>query len=327
MAAHTGLCSSAAWRTALALVACSGLAGCYTQQSALHPAGEEADGVATLFWFMTGAGALTWIIVMATVVYAVLGKRRPKSERFADRFILAGGVAFPTVVLAVLLIFGLSLLPDWTEDEAPDLRIHVSAEQYWWRIGYELADGTRVESANEVHLPLGTTEFVLTSPDVIHSFWIPALGGKMDAIPGRTNVIRLTATKPGIYRGVCAEFCGTSHALMAFAVEVHPAADFSAWLEAQRAPEVADGSAFLAAGCGGCHVVRGVSERGAVGPDLTNFATRRTIAAGTLPNTPESLRRWLIAPEAIKPGTHMPSFAMLADTELDAIVAFLMELR
>ena len=311
-----------------AALLCLALAACSPIQSALHPAGEEAAGVALLFWVMAGAGAVIWFIVMGFALYAVLGRNRPKTERFADRFILIGGVAFPSITLAILLVFGLSLLPSWTEDEPPDIRVHISAEQYWWRIAYERGDGTRVETANEVHLPAGAiVEFVLNSPDVIHSFWIPALGGKMDAIPGRTNVLRLIPTKPGIYRGVCAEFCGSSHALMAFDVEVHSTEDFAAWLERAAAAATADVSPFARAGCGGCHTIRGVSELGSVGPDLTHLASRRTIAAGSLPNTPATLRTWLTAPEGIKPGSHMPSYAMLPDAELDALVAFLRELR
>jgi cytochrome c oxidase subunit 2 len=314
-------------RLAFLVVACAGPAACNPSQSALHPAGDEAEGVARLFWLMTGTGALIWMIVIGITIYAVLGRRRPKSERFADRFVLAGGVVFPSVVLAALLVFGLSLLPSWSEDETPDIRIHVRAEQFWWRINYELADGRRIETANEIHLPLGTAEFVITSPDVIHSLWIPALGGKMDAIPGRTNVLRLTATRAGIYRGVCAEFCGSSHALMAFPVVVHDAGGFETWLATQAAPASADGAAFVRNGCGACHVVRGVSEAGAVGPDLTHFGSRRTIGAGTLPNTPDNLRRWLADAPAVKPGIHMPPFATLGDDELDALVAFLGGLR
>lgn len=313
----------------LAAVLALPLAACNAQQSAIHPAGTDAEAVAILFWVMTAAGAAIWFIVMGFAIYAVVGRRRPKTERFADRFIILGGVAFPAVTLAVLLVFGLSLLPNWSEADSPDLRIHISAEQFWWRVDYERADGSMVASANEVHLPLGqTAEFVLTSPDVIHSFWIPALGGKMDAIPGRTNVLRLTPTKPGLYRGVCAEFCGPSHALMAFSVEVHEPAAFKAWLDAEAAPaSIADASPFLSAGCAGCHSIRGVSEAGDVAPDLTHFAARRTIAAGTLPNTADALRRWLVAPEHSKPGTHMPGYAMLSADELDALVAFLGDLR
>jgi cytochrome c oxidase subunit 2 len=315
-------------RALAAVGICLFLSGCNSSQSALHPAGEQAAEVATLFWWMTAGLVVIWGVVMGCTIYAVLGRNRPKSERFAELFILGGGVAFPTVVLAALLIFGLSLLPAWGEDEPPNLRVLVSAEQYWWRIGYEQADGSIVESANELHLPAGATvEFVVDSPDVIHSFWIPALGGKIDAIPGRTNVLRLTPTKPGIYRGVCAEFCGASHALMAFVVEVHEAAAFDAVIAREAAPADADAALFTRAGCAGCHTIRGVSEQGSAGPDLTHFASRRSIAAGTLDNTPQNLRSWLVAPDRSKPGTHMPGYAMLDDAELDAIVSLLMELR
>lgn len=314
---------------ALLLILCAPTAACSPQQSALHPAGEEAAGVAQLFWVMTGAGALIWIIVMGCALFAIISRRRPRSARFADRFILAGGVVFPTVTLAALLVFGLSLLPAWSEDDAPDLRIHVTAEQFWWRIEYERPDGSLIPSANEVHLPAGATvEFVLESPDVIHSFWIPALGGKMDAIPGRTNTLRLTPTKPGTYRGACAEFCGSSHALMALVVEVHEPAAFEAWLQTQAAPaSPADATAFARAGCPGCHTIRGVSELASVGPDLTHVASRQTIAAGTLANSPDNLRNWLIAPGEIKPGTRMPAFGMLPEEEIEALVALLRELR
>ena len=168
----------------------------------------------------------------------------------------------------------------------------------------------------------------IDSPDVIHSFWIPALGGKMDAIPGRTNVLRLTPTKPGIYRGVCAEFCGPSHALMAFTVEVLDAEDVRRVARCRRPrPPRADGTVFASAGCGACHTVRGVSEQGSVGPDLTHFASRPTIAAGTLPNTPTTCAPGWSRLDHVKPDAHMPSYGMLPAGELDALVAFLMELR
>jgi cytochrome c oxidase subunit II len=311
------------------VLACCWIAACSPQQSALHPAGKDAEELANLFWFMTIGGAIIWCLLMGAAIYAVVGKRRPRSERFADRFVFFGGVVFPTVGLAILLVFGLALLPNWRGGDAPGLRVHVVAEQFWWRLEYETEDGTHISTANEVHLPVGATvEFVLTTTDVIHSFWIPSLGGKVDAIPGRTNLLRLTPTKAGVYRGVCAEFCGTSHALMAFPVVVHEQAEFDAWLEAQQRPAInANADTFITAGCGACHVVRGVSEAGSVGPDLTHFASRRTIGAGTLELTQANLENWLIAPSHIKPGVRMPSFATLAEAERDAIVAFLMELK
>lgn len=316
-------------QAACLLFACTFLAACNPEQSALHPAGEDALELASLFWFMTIGGAVVWCIIMGAAIYAVIGRKRPRSERFADHFVFFGGVVFPTVGLAALLVFGLALLPNWAEADTPDLRVRVVAEQYWWRLGYQAPDGSQVATANELHLPVGATaEFELTSTDVIHSFWIPALGGKMDAIPGRTNVLRLTPTKPGIYRGVCAEFCGPSHALMAFPVVVHEAAAYAEWLEAQRQPATANGAEpFIAAGCGSCHVVRGISEAGSVGPDLTHFASRRSIGAGTLDLTEANLADWLVAPGHIKPGVRMPSFATLPDAERAAIVDFLLELK
>ena len=305
------------------------LAACNGEQSMLHPAGEQAEGLATLFWVMAAAGVVIWCVVMGAAIYAVLGKKRPRSERFADRFIFFGGVAFPTVTLAALLVFGLALLPNWAGGDEPDMRVHVTGEQFWWRFAYESPSGERIETANELHLPVGANvEFVLDSTDVIHSFWIPALGGKMDLIPGRTNVLRLKPTKAGVYRGVCAEFCGPSHAFMAFPAIVHPVADFQSWLEAEALPAKPAGSeAFIAAGCGGCHTVRGVSEAGSVGPDLTHLARRRTLAAGTMPMTRQALEDWLAAPSHIKPDARMPDFAALDDEQRDAIVQFLLGLQ
>lgn len=302
-------------------------AGCVPDQSALHPAGREAFDVARLFYQMTAAGAAIWVVVMAILIFAVLSPQRPKSERFADRFILIGGVIFPTLALAALLAVGLRLLPDLST-ERPGLQIRVKAEQFWWRVTYETAGGTTIETANAIHLPAGSqVEFLLDSPDVIHSFWIPALGGKIDAIPGRTNRLLLTPQVPGRYRGICAEFCGMAHALMAFDVMVKDKADFDAWLSAEARPARADTAgekAFRNAGCQACHIVRGrVEAGGRIGPDLTHFAARDTMAAGTAPNTEETLRRWLADPGAIKPGALMPGYAMLPPAELDAIVAML----
>ena len=314
----------------LALAGCAALtAACVSEQSMLNPAGDDAAAVADLFWAMATGTVVIWLVVMGITVYAVLGKRRPRTERFADRFILVGGVAFPSVTLAALLIFGLALLPDWVRADPPDLRVHVTAEQYWWRIAYERPDGSLIQSANELHLPAGqTVEFVLGSTDVIHSFWIPNLGGKIDVIPGRTNLWRLRPTEAGIFRGVCAEFCGPSHALMAFPVVVHEPADFRAFVDAQAAPArtLPGNELFVAAGCGACHAIRGTPAGGAVGPDLTHFASRRTMAAGTMPISAPSLQSWLLDPDHHKPDVRMPSYESLSSDERDALVSYLMAL-
>jgi cytochrome c oxidase subunit 2 len=305
------------------------LAACVSEQSMLHPAGEDSSAVTDLFWVMAAGTIVIWLVVMGITVYAVLGKRRPKTERFADRFILIGGVAFPSVTLAALLIFGLALLPDWVRADTPDLRVHVTAEQFWWRVAYERPDGTLIQSANELHLPAGqTAEFVLNSTDVIHSFWIPNLGGKIDVIPGRTNLWRLRPTETGVFRGVCAEFCGPSHALMAFPVVVHEPSGFEARLAAEAAPaETHPGhDLFISAGCDACHAVRGTSAGGAVGPDLTHFASRRNMAAGTLPISADTLQSWLIDPDHHKPDVRMPSYESLPMDERDALVLYLLGL-
>jgi cytochrome c oxidase subunit 2 len=315
----------------VALLGCGTvLAGCVSEQSMLHPAGEDAAAVANLFWVMAAGTVVIWLVVMGITVYAVLGKNRTRTERFADRFILIGGVAFPSITLAALLIFGLALLPDWVRADTPDLRVHVTAEQYWWRVSYEMPDGSLVNTANELHLPVGqTAEFVLNSTDVIHSFWIPNLGGKIDVIPGRTNHWRLKPTAAGVFRGVCAEFCGPSHALMAFPVVVHEPAEFEAFLAAEASPvEAREGHGlFIVAGCGACHAVRGTSAGGAVGPDLTHFASRRSMAAGTMPITAESLRSWLLDPDHHKPDVRMPGYDSLPQAERAALVSYLLDLK
>jgi cytochrome c oxidase subunit 2 len=216
------------------------------------------------------------------------------------------------------------------------LRLEVSGEQWWWRVTYRPQGGRPVASANEVRLPLGQrVEITLTSPDVLHSFWIPSLAGKVDMIPGRVNRIVIEPTRAGSFRGQCAEFCGLSHALMAFTVEVMEPEAFAAWLEhaAQPAAPPAGGEAatgarlFLELGCGGCHAVRGTPADGVIGPDLTHLASRGSLGAGILPNDHEGLVRWIAATPEEKPGVHMPAFGMLPAEELEALATYLEGLK
>jgi len=217
----------------------------------------------------------------------------------------------------------------------------VTGEQWWWRVAYTTPAGaqgkeTVVRSANEIRLPAGQrVELVLDSPDVIHSFWIPPLGGKMDMIPGRTTRLVLEPTRAGSYRGACAEFCGPSHALMAFSVEVMEPAAFERWLAAEAAPAAAPEEVaaqrgqrlFLDVGCGACHAVRGTEAAGEIGPDLTHLASRATLAAGTLPMTRDALERWISDPQAVKPGALMPAFGVLGESRVADIAAYLASLE
>ncbi len=200
---------------------------------------------------------------------------------------------------------GLSMLPDLVAP-APEgsLKIVVSGEQWWWRVRYLPPGGEAIVLANEIRLPVGEpVEFRLESPDVIHSFWIPSLGGKMDMIPGRLTRLALEPTRTGVFRGVCAEYCGTSHALMSFYVVVMEKEEFDRWLAHQAAPAeppaeplAARGQElFLANGCGACHTVRGTPADGVIGPDLTHVGSRLSLAAGILPNEPDAFQRWIAA--------------------------------
>ncbi|RWJ04864.1 MAG: cytochrome c oxidase subunit II [Mesorhizobium sp.] len=308
------------------------LTGCSGVQSALDPAGAEAGSIATLFWVMAVVGAAIWTAVTATLLCASRERRRLHSEAAAGHLILWGGAIFPSVILVVLLGYAVWLIPDirpWSQGERGGLRIEVVGEQYWWRVKYLPAGGgPAVESANEVRLPVGErVDFTLQSADVIHSFWIPSLGGKMDMVPGRVNRLSLKATKSGTYRGACAEFCGTSHALMAFTVLAMEPADFSSWLARRASPSenaTAPGyETFTAQGCAACHAVRGTDADGRIGPDLSHVGSRATIAAGILKNDESAIARFVSEPDVVKPGALMPAFGMLPTKDIAEIAAYL----
>ena len=300
----------------------------------LAPAGDEARHVAQLFRVMLPAAVLIWIAMMLFMVVAKRADSRHHTERGAQRIVFWGGVVFPTTTLAALLAYGLTMLPAMrAEMPSPTLTVRVTGEQWWWRVVYE-RDGERVESANELRLPVGEpVAFVLDSPDVIHSFWIPALGGKLDMIPGRINRFVLVPERTGRFRGQCAEYCGTAHAWMAFSVEVMTSDGFARWLRAESRP-VPEGVAraegadlFLASGCGACHSVRGTRARGEVGPDLTRLAARRYVGAGVLPMTHDALARWITAPGQAKPAVRMPAYGMLPQQQIDTLASWLGRLR
>jgi cytochrome c oxidase subunit 2 len=313
------------------------LAACSGQQSALDPAGRDADRLADLFWWMTGGTALIWLATISLTLYAAYFSRRPIDTAKTRRLVVGGGVVLPTVVLTGLLAYGLALIPRvLAPAPAGSLRVHVTGEQYWWRVAYLSPGGDAVELANELRLPVDEpVELELDTRDVIHSLWIPALGGKMDMIPGRRTRLRLHPTRTGVYRGTCAEYCGTSHAHMSFAVVVLEKAEFEAWLARQaepaRSPPEAlaarGGALFQSNGCGACHAIRGTAARGRVAPDLTHVGSRETVGAGRLANDRAALEHWVARPDELKPGVLMPAFGMLPPDDVAALAAYLESLR
>jgi cytochrome c oxidase subunit 2 len=303
------------------------LTSCAGAQSALDPAGRGAERIAALFWWMTAGAAVIWLATVVLIVYALTSRRR-HTDRAASIVIVAGGLVAPIVILTALLVAGLALLPDLVASPRVTPRITVSGEQYWWRVRYHLPGGDQIESANEIRLPAGeSVEVILESPDVIHAFWIPSIAGKIDMIPGRANRLTLEPRRVGVFRGVCAEYCGTAHALMAFDAVVLERDAFRAWLEQERRPAAIRHSRglelFLGHGCGACHAIRGTAADGVIGPDLTHFGSRRRLGAGILANDHPALTRWIAETNRVKPGVLMPAYGMLPPGDLRAIALYL----
>ena len=292
----------------------------------LSPHSGPARDIATLWWVMFVGAAIVFAVVTALVLVAALRRRSERaSESTAQRLVLWGGAIVPLVVLVALFAFVLHTLPATSAAQAKNgkLTIRVIGHQWFWEVRYA-AGG--VVTANEMHIPVGVPVRVeVRTADVIHSFWVPALNRKIDMIPGRDNELLLQADRAGTYRGQCAEFCGVEHGLMAFFVVAEPRPRFDAWLAGQQ--RGADGSdAFMSVGCGGCHTIRGTDATATFGPDLTHVASRSTLAAGTLENTPANLRRWIRDPQHVKPGNKMPTLG-LDDAQVDEIARYLETLK
>jgi cytochrome c oxidase subunit 2 len=289
-------------------------------QSALDPAGPAAAAIAEITWVLVGGAALIFAAVMALAAYAVFSRGR--SRLSANALILGGGIAFPVIVLTALLVYSLARMNALEAAGGPALRIEVTGEQWWWRVRY-----AEFETANEIRIPVGrTVELSLKSADVIHSFWVPALAGKLDMIPGRTNVLRVQADRPGEFRGQCAEYCGGPHAFMALFVVALPAEEFEAWAAKQRSPAPKASEPFVKH-CGACHTVRGTKAAGVRGPDLTHVGGRLTIGAGLLPMNRGALAGWIASSQHLKPGNLMPSFGMLDPAELNGLAEYLEGLK
>ncbi len=307
-------------------------------QAVLSPGGSDAETIATLGWVMFAGGSAIFLGVIGLAVYAHLGGETLRRRLASRRLVFVGGVLFPAVTLTALLTYGLILTgARLAAPEADALRIEVTGEQWWWRVRYPATgDAPEIVTANEIRIPIGRqVEIRLASVDVIHSFWVPSLAGKVDMIPGTVNRIRLHATRTGTYRGQCAEYCGAAHALMAFYVVALEPAQFEDWLAGQRQPAAGPLTAlqkqgeglFLSTGCNGCHAIRGTPAAGTIGPDLTHVGGRLSIAAATLPNAAASFARWIRDNQHIKPNNRMPAFRILPDDQLAALAAYLESLK
>jgi cytochrome c oxidase subunit 2 len=273
-------------------------------------------------------GAVVIAVAMSLLIrHAIRTPGERLTHRQGMRLVLWAGGVVPTILLFTLLVTSLPAMRPLPTTRT-DLTINVEGEQFWWRVAYRPPNAARVVSANEVRVPVGrTVALKLMGGDVIHSFWIPGLAGKMDMIPGRTNTLVVRATKPGRFRGVCTEFCGLSHALMAFDVVAMEPAAFDRWLTAEAKPAAGGNALFAQYGCGGCHAIRGTGEAGAIGPDLTHFGARQTLAAGVLPMTTANVASFIRHPEKTKPGVRMPAFDHMPPADAVALARYLQGLK
>lgn len=299
----------------------------------LDPAGPYATSVSLLSWILFCMAAAVLAIVLAALYVALFGRPAMQAKIGGKTAIWIGGVAFPLVVLTALLIYGLSLTRHLSDPiRGDELRVRVTGEMWWWRVAYLDGQGREViQDANELHIPAGRPVVLeLQSADVIHSFWVPRLSGKLDMIPGRRNLMRIQADQPGVFGGQCAEYCGGPHALMGFTVVAHEPAQFARLMQARLTREqapvaaAADGARlFDTAGCSACHRIAGTGANGLAGPDLTFVGARRTLGAGILPNNRGTLMGWIGNSQAIKPNNRMPPYTVLTAEQLRILAVYL----
>jgi cytochrome c oxidase subunit 2 len=310
-------------------IACLGCRG-NPIQSAMHPAGTDASEIVWLTWLMTITFSCIFVLVMALLLWAIVRKQLPR-ERMPplgrSGFVIAGGIALPLVTVLPLYVLSLETSADLHPGDN-DLVIRVIGHQWWWDVHYP---DSGITTANEIYIPVDqVVKLELLSADVIHSFWVPSLNGKRDLVPGLKNEFWLRANSPGVYRGQCAEYCGTQHANMSLHVIAVPDDEFRSWVQARREPRefTASESAqrgrdvFMRAGCARCHTIRDTAAQGKVGPDLTHVASRRFLGAGLLRNTKGNLMGWVSNAPSIKPGVRMPKTYLSRD-ELFALVDYL----
>ena len=317
-------------------------------QSALGGYAVESANFLNLFTIFMVVCTVMYLLVVGALLAGLW-----RSRRSADPLVVETGKHHATapfmtpalIAWTALIAIGLVVLTiaSFFTDRSnaavarnPGLTVKVTANQFWWDVVYTTHDASKmVHTANEIHLPVGVpAEISLQSNDVIHSLWIPNLAGKQDLIPGRVTDLQILPQKAGTYRGQCAEFCGIQHAHMALDVTVESASDFQRWVAAQQRVAFAPSTPLQLAGyryvtsreCSACHSIAGTPANGQIGPDLTHFASRRSIGAGTLPMNTGNLYGWVADPQAQKTGNHMPTIGIRPD-DLHAVVAYLETLK
>jgi cytochrome c oxidase subunit 2 len=328
--------------------------------SIFDPASPPAESIVTLSILVLAIAAFIFLVVEGILIYAAFrfprraqadpaeppqGDPAEPPQVYGSKPIEIAWTAAPAMIVFVLVLVTARTL--WEVKVPPPqprpgdhaLFVTVVGHQWWWEYTYDSYDGEPLgfTTANELHVPAGSdgvarpVYLALKSADVCHSFWMPNLAGKMDVIPGRTNHLWFQ-TDRGLYVGQCAEYCGTQHANMLLRVSADPPEEFADWLENQKRSAVDDPSVrpgkevFLHQACASCHAVRGTSAQGTYAPDLTHLISRKTLASGMIPNTPDNLRRWVENPQDIKPGCLMPAFG-LDERNRDLIVRYLLTLR
>lgn len=303
--------------------------------SVLRPAGPVAAAIAEMAWVLFIGGGIVFLGVMLLLALAL--RRNPAPLR-PGRWLIGGGLALPLVVLAALGAYTAWRTHTIAAAADAGLVVRVVAKMWWWEVIYrDPASGREIVTANEIRLPTGRDITLgLASDDVIHSFWVPALAGKVDMLPGRTHPLRVRIDAPGIHRGQCAEFCGEQHARMALQVVALEPAAFDRWLAAQSrdAAKPADATArrglavFERERCIACHHVRGLGEGATLGPDLTHVGSRLMLGAATVPGGDRAaFVRWVGHVQQLKPGARMPSYDRLSTADMDALAAFLEQLK
>ncbi|UUX95253.1 cytochrome c oxidase subunit II [Aquabacterium sp. J223] len=311
----------------------------------LDPQGPLSNTVTTLAWVLIALMTAIFLLVCASMWVALYGSDTLRERLGGEKVVRWFGLIIPAGILFLLLAWGTTMVAGMTTLRGDEPRMRVAGNIYWWRVSYLDDAGREVAAdANELHIPAGRPVVVeMVSEDVIHSFWVPKLGGKMDMIPGRVNRLKLHADRAGVYGGQCAEFCGGAHSLMGFVVVAHEAADWERWLAGRRAasaaavptsvPSTGDVDVqrgrrlFGDAGCAACHRIAGTPAQGLSGPDLTHVGSRLSLGAGILPNTRATLIGWIGDSQSIKPNNRMPSYRSLGADELRALAAYMESLR